>query len=94
MSESSGITSTSLGSTWTALERDGKTIVVTYMEFRDSYGNARTIEALRCLYGLKNFLSNAEMLERISEQLSTSDEASPIQPSNTPLSHSGCWCNS
>lgn len=94
MSESSSTTSRPTVLRWSVLEQDGKTTVVTYTEYPVSLGSARIKEAWTYLDGSENYLTNVEMLELISEQLSTRNEESLTLESNTPRSHSECWCNS
>lgn len=94
MSDSSEITSTRLGSQWTALERDGKTTVVTYTEYTGSLGSAKTSEQWPSALGSTNYSPNAVMRGLLWALLFTSDAARPMPESSTQLSHSECWCNS
>lgn len=94
MSERSSTTSESISQTWTARERDGLTIEVTFTVSKASHGNVKIKRLWPYLNGLQNYMKNVEMLELISGPLFTRNAEPPTQRSSTQLSHSGCWCNS
>lgn len=94
MSDSSETFSMSMASAWTALERDGETIVVTYTAYPGSLGSVKTSEQWPSHLGSMNYSSSAAMRGLIWALLFTSEGESPTRVNSTQLSHSGCWCNS
>lgn len=88
-----------VGSPWTALVLVGLTTVVIYTAYQMTLGNhshlnAKTIGETTSPVGSWNWNVRLLTQEEISAWLSTKNMEQQIQKNNTPLSHSGCWCNS
>ena len=81
------------------LVQAGQMTVETYMECSHLLGvllrsSVRTTEGTTCQGGSMNFTSKLTMQEEVSALSFTRSTEPQKQQSNTPLSHSGCWCNS
>lgn len=59
-----------------------------------SPSSAKTTSQWIWLDGSGNLIENESQMEGDSALWSISVEDAPMEDSNTPLSHSGCWCNS
>lgn len=59
-----------------------------------SLSNARTRKQWTSQDGSKNLIVSEKRTVGDSAQSFTKSEATPKRKTNTPLSHSGCWCNS
>ena len=99
MKDQSSTTYATTASRLTELVQDGPMTVEIYMECIHLLGlllrsSARTTDEITSLGGSKNSTSKSPTQEEASEPSSTNESAQPKAGNNTPLSHSGCWCNS
>lgn len=99
MKDQSSITSESVALQLTALVQGGPMTVATYMECLHLLGDllrssVRTTDGTTSQDGSPNSTSKLSIQVEVLEQSSIRSTEPPAQKTNTPLSHSGCWCNS